>query len=96
MINADRPSALIVLDDKCPDCGDLPGLISHGSNPVFSVDVGSYGSGSKSFKMYPSPEDMSDFFIDILNYFKWRAFTLLLDDGEGEYLGPIRGLMYSS
>ncbi|XP_072033595.1 glutamate receptor 3-like isoform X4 [Amphiura filiformis] len=82
MINAQRPSALIVLGDKCPDCEDLSGVISHGSNPVFGVDVGSFESGSKAFKMYPAPEDMSNFFIDILHYFKWRAFTLLVDSGD--------------
>ena len=85
MINAERPSALIILDNKCPDCDDLAGVLSHGSNPIFSVDVGAYEGGSKAFKMYPSPEDMSEFYIDVLNYFKWRAFTLLIDSGSGEY-----------
>ena len=83
MINSQRPSALIVLEDKCPDCSDLAGIMSHGSNPIFSLDVGSFESGSRAFKMYPSPEDMSEFFIDVLGYFKWRAFNLVVDSGDG-------------
>lgn len=82
MINSQRPSALIVLEDKCPDCSDLAGIMSHGSNPIFSLDVGSFESGSRAFKMYPSAEDMSEFFIDVLNYFKWRAFNLVVDSGD--------------
>lgn len=74
-------SALVLPRDRCTESDDIAGVVSHATNPVFSIDQGNYGSGSIAFKMQPSPEDMTNFFIDILSYFNWRNFTLLYDDG---------------
>lgn len=59
-------------------------MVSHGSNPVFSIDQGNYGSGSKAFKLYPTPEDMTEFYIDVMSYFAWRSFIMLYDDESGK------------
>ncbi|XP_071489708.1 glutamate receptor 3-like [Diadema antillarum] len=74
-------SALIMPRDRCSESDDIAGVLSHATNPVFSIDQGNYGSGSIAFKMHPSPEDMTHFYIDILTYFNWMNFTLLYDDG---------------
>ncbi|XP_030832167.1 glutamate receptor 3 [Strongylocentrotus purpuratus] len=79
-IATEQISALILPADRCPDHDDIAGVVSHGSNPVFSIDQGNYGSGSKAFKLYPTPEDMTEFYIDVMSYFAWRSFIMLYDD----------------
>lgn len=73
-------SAVIVTRDKCPESDDIAGVASHATNPIMSVDLESYGAGSRAFKMYPSADDLNNFFIDVLSYFNWRNFMLLYDD----------------
>ena len=83
-ISSERMSAFILPEDKCLECDDIAGISSHASNPIFSLDHGSFQSGSIAFKMHPSPEDMNAFFIDILHYFNWLNFVLVYDDDKGE------------
>ena len=85
LISGEIPSAMILSEDKCPECEDIAGIASHASNPVFSVDHGSYDSGSLAFKMHPSPEDTNSFFVDILTYFQWRNFIIIHDGGNGKF-----------
>nr|XP_054756110.1 glutamate receptor 3-like [Lytechinus pictus] len=80
-VASSQVSALVLPRDQCTASDDIAGVISHATNPVFSIDQGNLGSGSQAFKMQPSPEDMTSFFIDILSYYNWRNFTLLYDDG---------------
>lgn len=77
-------SALVLPKDRCTASDDIAGVLSHATNPVFAIDPGNLGSGSTAFKMQPSPEDMTSFYIDILSYYSWMNFTLLYDDGGGE------------
>lgn len=76
-------SAVIVTRDKCPESDDIAGVASHATNPILAVDLESYGSGSRAFKMYPSADDLNNFFIEVLSYFNWRNFMLLYDDPTG-------------
>lgn len=90
LISSERPSAMILPEDKCPECEDIAGIASHASNPVFSLDHGSYDSGSVAFKMHPSPEDTNAFFVDILKYFEWRNFIIIHDGGNAlEFLQEV-------
>ncbi|XP_038068072.1 glutamate receptor 1-like [Patiria miniata] len=90
LISGERPSAMILPEDKCPDCEDIAGIASHASNPVFSLDHGSYDSGSLAFKMHPSPEDTNNLFVDILEYFEWRNFIIVHDGGNAlEFLQEV-------
>ncbi|XP_072038078.1 glutamate receptor 2-like [Amphiura filiformis] len=81
-ISSERMSAFILPEDKCPQCDDIAGISSHASNPIFSLDHGSFESGSIAFKMHPSPEDMNAFYIDIMHYFNWLNFVLVYDDDK--------------
>ncbi len=90
LISGEIPSAMILSEDKCPECEDIAGIASHASNPVFAVDHGSYDSGSLAFKMHPSPEDTNSFFVDILTYFQWRNFIIIHDGGNAlEFLQEV-------
>ncbi|XP_072167155.1 glutamate receptor 1-like [Diadema setosum] len=81
-IATEQISALILPRDRCEDSDDIAAVVSHGSNPIVSIDQGNLGSGSTAFKMYPTPEDMTEFYIDVLTYFAWRSFILLYDDAS--------------
>lgn len=73
-------SAVLVTRDKCPESDDIAGVASHATNPIIAIDMEAYGDGSRAFKMYPSAEDLNNFFIDVLTYFNWRNYMLLYDD----------------
>ncbi|XP_033110277.1 glutamate receptor 3-like [Anneissia japonica] len=82
MVQTERVSALILPEDVCPMCGDIAAMASHATSPVFSLDPGSLRSGSVAFKMYPSPSDISEFFLDMLIYFNWRNFMIIYDTDQ--------------
>ncbi|XP_033110440.1 glutamate receptor 1-like isoform X2 [Anneissia japonica] len=82
MVRERRLSAMIVPEDICKTCRDVAGVASHASMPIFGLDQGSLNSGSLAFKMYPAPEDMGVFLIEILDYFKWRDFIVMYDYEE--------------
>ncbi|XP_071965770.1 glutamate receptor 3-like [Antedon mediterranea] len=80
-IQQEVPSTLIITEDVCGD--DVGTFISYGlPGPVFTVDPGQFGSGSRAIKMYPIPEDMSIFLLDMLDYFKWRKWTIVYEDSQ--------------
>ncbi|XP_022105896.1 glutamate receptor 1-like [Acanthaster planci] len=90
LISAERPSAMILPEDKCSECEDIAGIASHASNPIFALDHGSYDSGSIAFKMHPSPEDTNSMFVDILKYFTWRNFIIVHDGNNAlEFLQEV-------
>ncbi|XP_071965173.1 glutamate receptor 3-like isoform X2 [Antedon mediterranea] len=82
MVRERRLTAMIVPEDICKTCRDVAGVASHASMPIFGLDQGSLNSGSVAFKMYPSPEDVGQFLIEILDYFKWRDFIVIYDYEE--------------
>ncbi|XP_033110288.1 glutamate receptor 2-like [Anneissia japonica] len=96
-IKEDRPTYLIVPEDVCPGCSDIASYISKATEgPIMSIDPGQTGTGSRAFKMYPMADDMNDFYMDVLKYYKWRKWTVIYDHGEmfNNFM-PIRTWAYS-
>lgn len=73
--------ALIVPNDICVQCRNIGGIAGDAVNPVMTTDL-SYDSSA--FKMYPSKDDLTDLFISLVNYTKWRDFIIIYDYGGGE------------
>ncbi|XP_033110451.1 glutamate receptor 3-like [Anneissia japonica] len=84
-------STLIVTEDVCIDCGDVGGFVSQAlPGPIFTIDPGQIGSNSRALKLYPTPEDMSTLLLDMLDYFKWRKWTIVYQDSQHNTFEDIR------
>ncbi|PIK37299.1 putative glutamate receptor 1 [Apostichopus japonicus] len=73
--------ALVVPNDICDECRNIGGIAGDAVNPVLTTDL-SYDSNA--IKLYPSKEDLTELFISLVNYTKWRDFIIIYDHGAGE------------